>query len=487
MASISQHLDGLNSVGTWAYSSVVLSMLWVVYCLLSSHLRWIPGPWYNRLTNLVLTFHTLRGRRIFYVDGLHKKYGPVVRISYSEVDVADVKGFKTIHKIGNGFLKHKWYKDFTKSPVEDVFSTLNPKIHASRRRVLNPALSPAALRTNWEWLVQDKIQKAVANLKQDALAGTGDAYKWLNLASSDVVGHIATGNDFGLTEAGEKTGFFEDLEILNIINVVRSVLGPAWPLARRFVRSFQDMADAEVRIHTYCAGVVRDIRERKGSKANVFTALIQEESADTDATTAFEVLGLILAGAGTTAITLAYLIWAVLKNPEVQQKLEDEVAQLEEGYNTARLKELPYLKAVIQESLRLYTAIPGGLQRVVPQSAPLQAAGHTIPPGSTVVTQAYTVHRNADLWPSPETFDPDRFLEANLKPEQKTALFPYGAGSRICLGMHLADVMMLHAVAGLFRSCKGLKLAETMSDSDMDFFNMFVIVPKGQKCEVMLR
>lgn len=443
------------------------------------------------------------------MDDLHKKYGPVVRISYDEVDVSDVKGFKTIHKIGNGYVKHRWYKDFTKSPVEDVFSTLDSKIHASRRRVLNPALSPATLRTNWEWLIKDKVGKAIANLKKETLAGTGDAYKWFNLASSDVVGQISTGDDFGLTEAGkvshhqrkrgvdswwprpanvsQKTGFFEDLETLNTTNVIRSLFGPTWPLACRLVRQFQDLADAETRIHKYCANVVRSIRERKGSKANVFTALINEESADTDATTAFEVLGLILAGAGTTAITLSYLIWAVLKNLEVQQRLEEEVAQLEDDYDTLRLKELPYLNAVIQESLRLYTAIPGGLQRVVPPSAPLQAAGYTIPPGSTVVTQAYTMHRDPATWSSHETFDPDRFLPANLKPEQKTTLSPFGAGSRICLGMHLADVMMLHAVAGLFRSCKGLKLADTMKDEDMEFFNVFVVVPKGQKCEVTLR
>ncbi|KAI8711001.1 Isotrichodermin C-15 hydroxylase [Fusarium sp. LHS14.1] len=319
---------------------------------------------------------------------------------------------------------------------------------------------------NWEWLIKDKVGKAIANLKKDTLAGTGDAYKWFNLASSDIVGQISTGDDFGLTEAGKKTCFFEDLETLNTANVIRSLFGPTWPLACRLVRQFQDLADAETRIHKYCVNVVRSIRERKGSKANVFTALINEESADTDATTAFE---------------------AVLKNREVQRRLEEEVAQLEDDYDTLRLKELPYLNAVIQESLRLYTAIPGGLQRVVPPSAPLQTAGYTIPPGSTVVTQAYTMHRDPATWSSHGTFDPDRFLPANLKPEQKTTLSPFGAGSRICLGMHLADVMMLHAVTGLFKSCKGLKLADTMKDEDMEFFNVFVVVPKGQKCEVTLR
>lgn len=136
------------------------------------------------------------------MDALHAKYGPVVRISRDEVDVADVDGFRTIHKIGNGYLKNRWYRDFTASPVEDVFSTTNPKIHASRRRVLNPAVSPAALRQNWEWLVQNKSQLAISNIKREAASGIADAYKWFTLMSSDVVGQVSTAETFGLVEAG---------------------------------------------------------------------------------------------------------------------------------------------------------------------------------------------------------------------------------------------------------------------------------------------
>ncbi|KAI8711002.1 Isotrichodermin C-15 hydroxylase [Fusarium sp. LHS14.1] len=96
------YLENLSVTVGLLYAAPVLLLLRVVYLTLSSPLRRIPGPWYNYFTSLVLTFHTFRGRCIFYVDDLHKKYGPVVRISYDEVDVSDVKGFKTIHKIGNG-------------------------------------------------------------------------------------------------------------------------------------------------------------------------------------------------------------------------------------------------------------------------------------------------------------------------------------------------------------------------------------------------
>ncbi|KAJ4308417.1 hypothetical protein N0V84_012114 [Fusarium piperis] len=454
------------------YSSLALTALYIF----ASPLRHIPGPFLNKFTNAVLALNTLAGRRIHYVHKLHQQYGPVVRISYDQVDVSDLPAFKAIHKIGNGYLKTQWYKDFTRSPVEDVFSTRNPKIHASRRRVLNAPLSPAALRTNWEWLFRDKVQKAVAGIKRGAVHGPADAYHWFTLMSSDVIGQISTGDDFHLVESGKKTGFFEDLESLNRVNTISAVLGPLWPLLVKMgPRRFGEMAAAEQRIHAHCNKVVDEIRERKGSKKTVFTDLINEEASTNDSAVAFEVLGLILAGSGTTAITLAYLVWAVLKRPDIQAKLEDE------------LKELPYLNAVIKESLRLYTAIPGGLQRIVPPSAPLKAGGQTVPPGTTVVTQAYTIHRDPSLWASPETFDPERFLHDNLTHEQKTSLSHYGAGTRICLGMHAANMLMLHTVAALFRECKGLRLAEAMKDEDMEFFNFFVVVPKGDKCLVTLQ
>ncbi|KAM5358049.1 hypothetical protein ACJZ2D_015646 [Fusarium nematophilum] len=352
--------DNVSPRTLLVYSSLALTALYVLFQIFTSPLRHIPGPFLNKFTNAVLTLNTLAGRRIHYVHKLHQQYGPVVRISG---------------------------KDFTRSPVEDVFSTRNPKIHASRGRVLNAPLSPAALRANWEWLVRDKVQKAIAGIKRGAVHGPAGAYHWFTLMSSDIIGQISTGDDFHLVESGEKTGFFEDLESLNRVNTISSA---------------------------HCKNVVDEIRERKGSKKTVFTDLINEEASTNDGAVAVEVLGLILAGSGTTAITLAYLVWAVLKRPDIQAKLENEVGQLEPGYSEAQLRELPYLNAVIKESLRLYTAIPGGLQRIVPPSAPLKAGGQTEPPGTTVVTQA-------------------------------------------------------------------------LKDEDMEFFNFFVVAPKGNKCLVTLQ
>jgi hypothetical protein len=58
----------------------------------------------------------MSGRRIFFVDDLHKKYGPVVRIAPTEISIADVAGFKEIHRVGGGYLKSDWYGQLANFP-----------------------------------------------------------------------------------------------------------------------------------------------------------------------------------------------------------------------------------------------------------------------------------------------------------------------------------------------------------------------------------
>jgi len=65
----------------------------------------VPGPFFSRFSNLLLKRAVTGGRRIFYIDDLHRKYGPVVRISPKEVAVSDIEGFKQIHAVSSKFTK----------------------------------------------------------------------------------------------------------------------------------------------------------------------------------------------------------------------------------------------------------------------------------------------------------------------------------------------------------------------------------------------
>lgn len=75
---------------------------------------------------------------------------------------------------------------------------------------------------------------------------------------------------------------------------------------------------------------------------------------------------------------------------------------------------------------------------------------------------------------------------SKLTPQQKLMFSPFGAGSRICLGIELARMELRLGTAVLFRKCKGLKIAPGTTDETMEMENFFMISPRGHKCEVTL-
>ena len=116
-----------------------------------------------------------------------------------------------------------------------------------------------------------------------------------------------------------------------------------------------------------------------------------------------EASNLIVAGSDTTASSLTYLIWSLLRpqHHRIKEKLLAEFADLPTDTPVLQLDQLKYLDAVIKESLRLYGAAPASLPRICP-SGGAQLGQYFIPGGTTVSVQAYTVHRNGSIFEDPD-------------------------------------------------------------------------------------
>lgn len=138
-------------------------------------------------------------------------------------------------------------------------------------------------------------------------------------------------------------------------------------------------------------------------------------------------MAFIIAGSDTTANTMTYLTWALCKHPEIRDALVEELRSLPEEFSEQDLRSLPRLNNVVKETLRLYCAAPSALPRIVPAEG-VVFSGHRLPGGTTVSTQAYTLHRNADIFPDPEIFDPSRWTAPTK--DMKDAYMPFGGGSR---------------------------------------------------------
>ena len=128
----------------------------------------------------------------------------MVRLSPTEVAVADPQAFQQIHKIGSGFNKTKWYAELTSFERPQVFTMSDAKQHASRRKLLARGFSKSYLRATWEALVRSKVHLTVSKMKEEGRnGGPVDVLKWWTLLATDVSTHLMFGKSFEMIEKGE--------------------------------------------------------------------------------------------------------------------------------------------------------------------------------------------------------------------------------------------------------------------------------------------
>jgi cytochrome P450 len=176
-------------------------------------------------------------------------------------------------------------------------------------------------------------------------------------------------------------------------------------LRRIPLKRTQQIATAEDVVYGYGVHAIKNMRNTDGNARNLFGQMLaatdsEEKASLTEQDIREEAGNLIVAGSDTTAVTLTYLIWAVLKQPELQMLLEDEVARLSNALDLVELEAAPLLNSVIHETLRLYGAAPGALPRTVPSQG-MTVNGYRISGGVEVSTQAYTNHRDPSIYPDP--------------------------------------------------------------------------------------
>ncbi|OZH52668.1 cytochrome P450 [Hydrocoleum sp. CS-953] len=167
-----------------------------------------------------------------------------------------------------------------------------------------------------------------------------------------------------------------------------------------------------------------------------------------------ELMTMLIAGHETTATALAWAVYWVHKQPEVYQKLTEELETLEKDVEPMTIFRLPYLTAVCQETLRIYPVGMLTFPRV--PTKPVELQGYQLEAGTMINGCIYLTHRREDLYPEPNKFKPERFLERKFSPYE---YLPFGGGSRRCLGMALANFEMRLVLATLMSHFE-MELAE---------------------------
>lgn len=146
-----------------------------------------------------------------------------------------------------------------------------------------------------------------------------------------------------------------------------------------------------------------------------------------------ELMTLLLAGYETTATAMAWGLYLIQKHPEVREKLLQELDTLGDSPDPMSIFRLPYLTAVCHETLRIYPVAMLTFPRIVEE--PVELLGYSLEPGTAVAGCIYLMHQREDLYPEPQQFKPERFLERQFSPYE---FIPFGGGVRRCMGEALA-------------------------------------------------
>ena len=167
-----------------------------------------------------------------------------------------------------------------------------------------------------------------------------------------------------------------------------------------------------------------------------------------------------IAGYETTATALSYCSYELALNQDVQDKLYREIKSFQDENGTIHyenLSKLPYLDAVISESLRKYPPAMR-VSRTASQKYQLGNTGITLDKGSNVNILIYAIHHNEEYYDSPEKFQPERFLPENRHQIEPYTYLPFGSGPRNCIGMRFA---LLEAKLALVKIISKFKLVKS--------------------------
>ncbi len=183
---------------------------------------------------------------------------------------------------------------------------------------------------------------------------------------------------------------------------------------------------------------IANVRNQTVQRTDILSLLLQSRYEDGSGISVehvkHELSTLLFAGHETSAIALAWALYHLHRNPSTLKALRKSLDA--SGDSFEQLAKNPYLKAIVQETLRLNPIVTEVLRLL---KSPLQLDQFEIPPGFAVAPAAVIAHYNPTTYPEPDRFLPERFLERSYSPFE---YFPFGGGHRRCIGAAFATYEM---------------------------------------------
>jgi cytochrome P450 len=336
---------------------------------------------------------------------------------------------------------------------------LDGAAHARQRRVLVPPLKGERMRAFFEAMRLETLE-AVRRLPR------GTPFPALPVMRTITL-RVILRTALGLEPGPEMDRFERKMErvLANGRQRYALVLMTIVPIERlsgsRWVPMFRQLSDLDDDLFALIAARRRAGHRPAGENVldDLLAAAHEDGSMIDDREVRDALITVLIAGHDSTALALAWALAEIVRRKEVVDRLTDELRQVTGGGPTEaeHLPALEYLDAAIRESLRLRPVVPFVVRKTV---RPFAAGGREYPPGVVLCPCSYLVHQRSDLYPEPERFRPERFLERKFGPHE---WFPFGGGNRVCLGMPFALYEMKVVLAMLLGEVRLARSASARS------------------------
>ncbi|GCB25018.1 pisatin demethylase [Aspergillus awamori] len=437
------------------FSALALGLfLWVFVKRALSSDRDIPGPFLARFTRLWYLRQMTRGDFQYTNIRLHRDHGKIVRIAPGWYSLTGLDAIKTIYAHGSKFIKSEWYEAWNFSPDprdHNLFSVQNVADHSSARRKVAAMYAMSAI-VSYEPYVDNCIRRLREKLDSTAKDGsTLDLGHWLQCFAFDTISEITYGERFGFLDNGKDiNNLIANLDQSFVISSLVGLLIWLRPLAL-FLGSFFATSDA-LYVARFNAQKFKELSQeylKNPSPSGLIPMvrrLLHARQEDvkglTDKDIQTSAASNIGAGSDTTAIGLSSVIFYSYRFPETLKKLRQEIQDAGLGSEPSfqDTQKLPYLQAVIKESMRLHPGVGFPLFRIVPKGGAV-ICGRFFPEGTNVGVNSWVIHRDESIWGSNAgDFVPERWLTEDSEKLRimEQCLVPFGIGSRTCIGKNIS-------------------------------------------------
>ncbi|KIX99180.1 uncharacterized protein Z520_04756 [Fonsecaea multimorphosa CBS 102226] len=472
-----------------------------VYRVTLHPLAKFPGPKLAGMTSLYQAWYDLRSSTSYIKQfhALHERYGPIVRITPSQLHIFDMAAYNEIFKIGTRYARHR--DNYCQDAADGFFNVLDPKAAKPWRDAYQPYFAKGAI-IRLEPLIHDRIGKFLSVLEEAASSTGGTpvdlSMGYRSLTSDVVTSYMFADKGFDLLDAeGFRSPILvaleEFFEFTQWYMYFPNFMG--W-LGRQLQRLTKEQTEklmpalaATNWITEQCGIKVKRIMQEGGSGSSFptvfdawakpsekrsWTPTLKQLTAD-----AFTFHG---AGTDTTAHTLTTATWGLINNKECLEKLRVELKAAiptpnsEQLVSSSVLENLPYLRAVVKESLRMSMGVPGRLGRVVPEGGAVLCQ-QQIPAGVGITSVCYCYHYDPAYFPSPDEFRPERWLMGPESQQLESRLIAFSRGPRSCIGINLAYAELYLTLGYVFRKFDVEAYATT--HEDMEWKDNFVVTTKG--------